>query len=375
MKIVVAGFIVRYPLGGNAWHQLQYVLGLERLGHDVAFVEHAAWDESCFDPVDDVMTSDPTRGLAFLRDVWERHGVRASWCYVDERGGEHNMTRQELEVKCGEADLLINIGNVNWLPEFELCRRRALVDIDPVFTQIGAVGMIDPHEHHDILFTFGENMAGAGAAVPFDAAHWLPTRQPIVLDCWPARPGDPSAAMTSVINWTAYGDHVFEGQTFGQKDRQFEPFFDLPRTVDRPMELALGAPLDVQDRLRCGGWAVVDPMAVSRNTATFQGYLAASSAEFCVAKHGYVISRSGWFSDRSACYLAAGRPVILEDTGFSAVLPCGDGLLPFSSPGDARAAIKAVDSNYDHHCRAAREVAEEYFDSDVILTALLERAT
>jgi hypothetical protein len=176
------------------------------------------------------------------------------------------------------------------------------------------------------------------------------------------------------MNWSAYGEREYEGRVYGQKDREFTPFFSLPNETGQSMEIALNAPTEVRKRLRDGGWRLADPGEVTRDPWTYQDYLRSSRAEFSVAKHAYVRTRCGWFSDRSAGYLAMGRPVIVEDTGFSDFLPCGEGLLAFRSRDEAVEAINLLNGRFAAHCRAARRVAEEYFDARRVLTDLLERS-
>jgi hypothetical protein len=205
-------------------------------------------------------------------------------------------------------------------------------------------------------------------------ARWLPTRQPVVLDLWPVEAPDPSAPFTTVITWSNFGDRTYQGQVYGQRDRQVPPFFSLPRDTGEPMEIAVSPPPAIGTQLTEGGWRLVDPRAVTRDPGTYQRYVGGSRAEFCVARHAYVITRCGWFSDRSSAYLAMARPVILQDTGFSDVLPCGKGLLAFRTPSEARAAIRQLRDGYEAHCRVARAVVEEFFDSRRVLVDLLEQS-
>jgi hypothetical protein len=229
-------------------------------------------------------------------------------------------------------------------------------------------------ERYHKLFTYGENCHLSGCAMPTAGVKWLPTRQPVVLDQWTVSPGDPMAPLTTLINWTAYGATTYQGRIYGQKDMSFEPFIDLPRRAERNMEIALGGPPEVRQRLEAGGWRITDPLAVSRDPWTYQAFIKRSRGEFCVAKHGYVTTRSGWFSDRSASYLAMGRPVVLEDTGFSDWLPCGHGLLAYTDAPGAVRAVHALDEDYPAHCRAARAIAETYFNASVVLGHLLDRS-
>jgi hypothetical protein len=375
LKIVCSGHLVRHPLGGHSWHHLQYLVGFRRLGHEVTFFEDYGWPESCYDPSRDEMTSDPSYGIAYLLKLLRPHGLEDRWCYLAEDGTAYGMPRERLAQLIRECDVYFNLSNINWIPELEACRRMALVDTDPVFTQLGGHGMGGPFSRYHTLFTYGENVHRPGSDMPTGGARWLPTRQPIVPDLWPVEPGYPAAPFTTVMNWSAYGDVEHEGRVYGQKDREFEPFFALPRETGEPMELAVNAPTEVQNRLLAGGWGLADPLEVSRDPWTYQRYLRASRAEFCVAKQGYVSTRCGWFSDRSAGYLASGRPVIVQDTGFSDFLPCGTGLLAYRTKEEAMAAVHRLREDYGEHCRAARAVVEECFDARRVLTEMLERVS
>jgi hypothetical protein len=374
-RILCSGYLVRYPLGGQTWHHLQYLVGFRQLGHEVIFFEHFGWENSCYDPSRDEMTSDPRLGVDYVSNVFRQHGLEGCWCYLAEDGTVHGMTREQLAQVCRDCDVYFNLSNMNWIPELEACRRRALVDTDPVFTQIGSHGLAGPFTRYHTLFTFGENVHRSDCEMPTGGACWLPTRQPVVLELWPVEPGNPSAPFTTVMNWSAYGDHEYEGRVYGQKDREFASFVDLPKVTGQRMEIALaGLPSAQASRLTRGGWRLADPRKLTRTPETYQQYLRLSRAEFSVAKHAYVSTRCGWFSERSSCYLASGRPVIVQDTGFSDFLPCGIGLIAYRTPAEAAAAIKRLGQDYEQHCRAARGLVEEYFDSRFVLTKLLERA-
>jgi hypothetical protein len=345
-----------------------------RLGHEVTFFEDYGWNNSCYDPARNRMTADPGYGISYLRVMLRPYGLDDQWCYLAEDGLAHGMPREQLVQLISECDVYFNLSNINWIPELDRCRRRVLVDTDPVFTQIGAFGMGVPSSRYHKLFTYGENVHRAGCSMPAGGARWLPTRQPVVLDLWPEREADPSKPFTTVMNWSNFGEKRHEGRVYGHKDREFKPFFALPRDVDEPMEMAVNASEDVRAQLKEGGWRLADPRKVSRDPWTFQHYLESSRAEFCVAKHAYVSTRCGWFSDRSSAYLALGRPAVLQDTGFSDFLPCGEGLLAYRTPEQAIKNIKTLGDNYERHCRSARKVVEEYFDAGAVLSNLLEQS-
>ena len=373
LTILCSGHLVRYPLGGHSWHHLQYLVGLKRLGHEVYFFENYGWPGSCYDPETNVRTGDASYGIKYLQGLLRPFGLDQNWCYLAEDGVSYGMSREQLTEVCRDCDAYFNLSNINWIPDLELCRRRILVDTDPVFTQIGGFGMGD-FSRYQVLFTYGENIHQPGCEMPDSGVQWLPTHQPVVLDLWPFETGDPDSTFTSVMNWTNFGAKTYQGKVYGQKDREFEPFFSLPKTVGEPMELAIGVPKDVRRRLIEGGWKLAGPRVVTKDPWTYQQYIRSSRAEFCVAKHGYVSTQCGWFSDRSSAYLAMGRPVVVQDTGFSRFLPSDSGLLPYRTPDEAVQRIREVKQNYSKHCRAARGIAESYFDSDLVLTDLLEKS-
>ncbi|MHB1562125.1 MAG: glycosyltransferase, partial [Isosphaeraceae bacterium] len=216
---------------------------------------------------------------------------------------------------------------------------------------------------------------GGASDVPDDGFPWQATRQPIVLDAWPVTPGPAGGKYTTVMNWSSYPPREYGDRRFGMKNESFSPYTGLPRRTTGPFELALGGGAAPRETLRAAGWSIADPLVATRDPWSYQDYIRRSRGEFAIAKHGYVVSRSAWFSERSACYLASGRPVIVQDTGFSHDLPTGNGVLAFENPDDAIAAVEEVNRRYDHHCRAARDLAIAYFDSRAVLTRLIESAS
>jgi hypothetical protein len=374
MNIVLSGYFIRYPLSGHSWYEVQYLVGLQRLGHRVWYFEDYGWEDSCFDPDRGTMTGDPSYGVDYACTLLAPFGLDENWCYLAEDGAAHGMPRDQLAELLRGCDLYINVGNINWIPELELCRRRALIDADPVFTQIGGHGMGGPPTRYSVHFTRGENVGSPGCEMPTGGIRWVPTRAPVVLDLWPVRPGNPAAPFTTVMNWSAYGDRTHEGRVYGQKDREFEQYMDLPDATGEPMQIALNAPESVKARLRSGGWKLVSPFEATRTPERYQQYLADSRAEFSVAKHAYVTTFSGWFSERSACYLASGRPVLVQDTGYTRWLPSGTGVVPFSTDKEAISGVEDIGARYDEHCRAARAIAEEYFNAERILCRFLEQS-
>jgi len=377
-RIIVTGSIAQYPLGGMTWHYLQYVLGLARLGHDVYYVEDSG--AACYDPALGELTGDCRPSVEYLARVMARFGFAERWAY---RCALRQLwfgladTRRDSVVR--SADLLLNVSGMLDRPwEYRQVRRLAYIDTDPVFNQIklarGPSAFRDQVDAHDVHFSFGETLRGFGPL-----RHvWRPTRQPVVLNEW--RPSAPRRdVFATVMNWTASKNPpVFESRTYGQKDVELLRFIDLPRHVwPVALELAINpgkrrrAPLDL---LRSHGWRVVDPERVCLDLDSYRAYIESARAEWSIAKNGYVEGRPGWFSERSACFLAAGRPVVVQDTGLAGVVPVGQGLLVFTTPDEAAVAIRKVTEEYDRHCRAALDIAHTYFSADNVLRLLVEQA-
>lgn len=378
LRIIVLGYIVRGPIGGMCWHHAQYLAGLQRLGHDVWFFEDSEDYESCYDPRSHQMGTDPAYGLRFTAGLLERLDLASRLAYYDDHHGVWlgPAANDALQVS-STADVLINISGVNpvraWHADIPT---RILIDTDPSFTQLRHV---DPDmraraEAHNAFFTFGENFGRPGCTMPTDGFPWKPTRQPVVPDLWAVEPGPVDGRYTTVMQWESYPPQRYQGVTYGLKSHSFRDFMTFPQRVEPTLELAMGGAAAPLAELRAGGWHVVDAHSVTHDPWAYQSYIQGSRGEFSVAKQAYVSTRSGWFSERSAAYLASGRPVVVQDTGFSDWLPTGEGVIPFEGPDDAALAIEMVEGGYQRQCEAAREIATTHFDAAEILSALLERA-
>jgi len=378
LRIVVLGYLVRGPVGGMAWSALQYMIGLRRLGHEVLFVEDSGdspW--CCYDPARGVVDADPTYGLRYAAEVCARFDLADAWAYWDAHTSRWQGPRaRDAEAFCRSADLALNISGINQLRDWTAAiPRRVFIDSDPAFTQIKHLADESARsaaQAHNAFFTFGGNIGRTGCTVPGDGLPWKPTRQPVVLDLWPVITSPLDAPFTTVMQWESYPEREFNGQRYGTKAASFQPYLDLPRSTAVSLELALGSANAPRDDLRRRGWRVVNPLEVALYPWDFRDYVQKSAGEFGVAKHGYVVARSGWFGERSAAYLASGRPVVIQETGFSDWLPTGEGLFAFSSEGEAIAAIETVRRDPRRHGRAARELAEAHFESGAVLSRLLE---
>lgn len=379
MRIVVLGYIVRGPVGGLAWHHLQYVLGLVRLGHDVRFVEDSDDYPACYDPARHVVDSDPSYGLRFASEAFAGLGIGHLWSYYDAHTSRWlGPDSAHAEEFCRSADMVLNLSGMNPLRDWTcVVPIRALVDTDPVFTQVRH--LTDPiarerAAQHTAFFSYAENIEAGTALIPDDGFAWRATRQPIVLDCWEVSAPVSGARYTTVMQWQSSSPVEFDGIRYGTKSMSFEPYMDLPRRTSAHLEMAVGGADAPREMLRANGWSVRDPLSVAISPRDYKKYISGSRAEFTVANQGYVVSNSGWFSDRSAAYLASGRPVVTQDTGFAGWVPEGAGLISFRTAGEAVEAVATIERNYIHHSAAARRLAEDYFNSAEVLSLLTEQA-
>jgi hypothetical protein len=372
-RIVLGSYMVRYPLGGMMSWVLQYLVGLKQLGHDVYFVEKAGWSESCYDPSKEIMTNDCTFGVGVVNALLKRHSLGDEWCFVDYYGKYHGLERSQIESVFKEADVFIDMGtHGTWHEEASHASARVTIDGDPAFTQIKMIRELDENDlaAYDWYFTTGRNLPAGWSSVPEAGVDWLPIFHPVVTDLF-EHSSAPGTAYTTIMNWQSYERMEFDGVVYGHKDMQFPKFEQLPQLVDPPVEVAVsGAGVPTQ-RLEEIGWSVIDAHRVTASFDVFRHYISSSRGEFGVCKHGYVRSRSGWFSDRSAAYLASGRPVVLEETGFSDHLPCGEGLFAVSSLEEAVMAIEEIENDYGRHSRAARAIAKEHLEATSVLKAAL----
>jgi hypothetical protein len=375
----VAGSLAQRPgNGGHTWALLQYVLGFQRLGWDVLFVDRLE-PEMCHDEAGRPCSLESSVNLSYFVNVVERFGLDGNVALLyDGHRSSVGPARSELLARIGASALVLNV--MGFLTDAELLDAAPLpvfLDIDPGFGQMWRMlGLADLFHGHDRHVTIAENIGRPSCAIPTCGLEWLVTRQPVVLDHWPvvASPGD---RFTSVASWRGPYDPIeYEGTTYGLRAHEFRTFAELPHRTRVPLEVALAIDqADASDLnlLERNGWKLVDPRVVAGDPDAYRRYITGSLGEFSVAKNMYVRSNSGWFSDRSICYLASGRPVVTQDTGLSEHYSTGEGLLVFSTVDEARGALEDVQSAWPRHSRVARSLAEEYFDSSVVLTRLLTR--
>lgn len=381
-KIVLLGMLTKIPVGGVMWLVRQYAVGFERLGYDVYYVEAHGRVPSMF--MEDEHDDATAKAVAFLADQMARNGMDHRWAFhaVHDDGRCYGLSRSELDRLYAEAALIINLhGGTVPLEEHAATGRLVYMGSDPVELELelhrGEQHAIDFLEPHVAFFTWGLNYGNPDCRLPWsERFQFVASPPPVVVDLW--ENGGPNLSrfdFTTVGNWRQPWREVrFQGEVYTwSKHHEFLKILDLPGRVDQTFELALSSYDDTDRRLlESHGWTVRPGLEVSTDPDSYRSYIAASRGELTVAKDQNVRLRTGWFSERSATYLAAGRPVIQQDTGFGNAIPTGRGVFGFSDLDGAVAAVEAVNADYEGNCRAATEVAREFFNYDVVLVDILD---
>lgn len=377
--IVVAGALANKCFnGGAAWTRLSWILGLRNLGFAVHFLEQID-PADCADARGRRADFEKSANLRFFRQALGEHGLTESAALICGDGERvAGAAFEELEDLADRASVLINIsGHLKIDRLLQRFRGRVYLDLDPGFTQFwrfqghGGLGL----EKHHLHFTVGENIGDPRCPIPSLGIQWRPIRQPAPLECWPVAAPAASDRFTTVGSWRGpYGPVVHDGKSYGLKVHEFRRFADLPRRAPARFELALDIhSADEADRARLvkAGWKLADPRKTAGCPSAFRRYVQSSGAEFSVAQAIYVETGSGWFSDRTVRYLASGRPALVQDTGFSRNYPVGQGLLAFRNMAEAVQGVVEIRRNYEAHCRAARKLAEERFDSRIVMNEFM----
>jgi hypothetical protein len=380
-SIAIGGSIAQKPgRGGHTWVFLQYLVGFRQLGWDVVFIDRLE-PEMCRNEAGAPVSLAESWNVRYFCEVMHRYGFDGSYALLCDGGTSTvGLGRREIRERLAASEALINV--MGFVTDEELLASapaRIFLDIDPGFGQMWqALGLHDLFGGYDAYVTIAERIGESDCSIPTCGLPWIATRQPIVLDEWTATPAaDGRAPITSVATWRgAYAPIEYDGRTYGLRAHEFRKFATLPDLARRRFEVALDiGDADSKDveLLRGNGWALIEPREAAGDPWRYRDYIRASAAELMIAKGMYVQSRSGWFSDRSICYLASGKPVIAQDTGFSDTLPTGEGLLAFTTLEQAVDAAHAVGRDRARHAAAARRIAEDYFDSSKVLTALTQR--
>jgi hypothetical protein len=375
--IVVAGALAQKPgQAGHTWQFLQYLLGLRRLGWEVLFLDELETD-MCVDKHGHRCSLEESVNLAYFQSVMNEFGLAESCALLTEGRSVFGVAHDVAVERTRRSALLLNV--MGYLADdviLAAAPRRVFLDTDPGYGQMWReLGLADIFAGHDDHVTIAENIGRADCGIPTAGLSWHTTPQPVFLDAW--RPNGPPASetFTSVGAWRGpYAPIELNGVTYGLRVHEFRKFVDLPQRTGRRFELALDIdPAETSDLalLDANGWDLVDPIDVAHSPAAYRSYLQSSLAELMVSRGIYVQTRSGWFSERSICYLASGRPVLAQDTGLDGLYPLGEGLLAFRTVEEAAAGVKEICGDYPRHSVAARELAEAYFGSDQVLGRLL----
>lgn len=375
---VVVGFIGKLPVAGMALYNLHYIVGLRELGYDVHYVERLNRPNEIYNPNTDSFCDDSAIAIRWLSECLAISGLAAiPWTFIDRDGEFNGVGRTQLVEDIRRADFVLTLADPTWFDELGDCPRRAFLDGDPLFTQAAMLDsdsqMSRATANYPTLFTYCTRMGKPDCTVPLVGRDWIGTRPVVSTSSWEAATPNNDGPITTVMNLGAWGEVKLDGRLYGHKSRELDRLIDLPARSGRELVLALGGP-GSKARFGDAGWVLVDPLEVTGTIDDYRSFIRNSRADLGIAKHAYVASRCGWFSDRSTCYLASGRPVLHQDTGFTDWLSPGEGVLPFSSMDDLLLALDKLDSDYQQHARAARAIAEKHFEARIVIKHMLDEA-
>lgn len=387
LRIIVTGMVGTYPLGGVAWDYFHYLLALAELGHDVYYHE----DTRCWinHPELGYLTDDPSYTVDYFIKFFEQHAphLKEKWHYLHLGEKHFGMTAERFDEVARSADVYLNVSSAGIVPDTlgPHCRK-AIMDTDPGYNQIVMAASpewagdtkwwLDQFRSYDCVLTYAENIWNDDCVIPRLDLDWRPTRCVVTMQPWArGRNRNPpaNAAFTTVMSWRYFkGPLVWNGVSYDAKASEFEKFFALPKRVKVPLAVAVAGHQQPAEKIRDNGWISVDAKAASLTPQNYVDFIWDSLGEWSIAKNCYVGTRSGWFSCRTACYLAAGRPAVVQDTAWSRFIPSGEGLIAFDTMDEAVAGIEAILSDPMKHRRAAYDIAREYLAPDRVLPPMIE---
>ena len=384
LRIVVTGLVGAYPVGGVAWDYLQYPIGLARLGHDVVYHEDTwIWP---YHPIENRPVETATYSVDYISRFFRNYAPELShrWHYRHLNTESFGMSERAFRDFARSADLCLNVSAANPLPA-DLGPKcvKAFLDTDPGYNQIvlserpqwssNVDRWVAEFARYDRYLTYAENINASDCLVPRLGVDWITTRMPIVIPLWGDLPAAPRGApWSTVMTWNGFrGPLIYDGHEYGSKGVEFAKIMSLPKRISHPLTVALGGAAPVQELLQ-QGWTAVDAPKVTVTPESYRAFIADSRGEVSTAKNVYVAMKTGWFSCRTACYLAAGRPAVVQDTGFSKTIPLGQGLFAFDTLEQAASGIDTVERDYRSHAEAARDLAADQFGSDKVLTRMLD---
>jgi len=391
LKIIVAGMTGLFPVGGVAWDYLQYVIGFSQLGHEVYYYEDTwSWP---YHPVEKQNTAKAEYSVQFIKNYFERYSpeLKDHWHYWHLHENTYGIEKSKFDDVVRSADLFLNVSGASFIPE-NLSRDciKVFLDTDPGYNQIMLSERLSWSENierwcksvedHDQHFTYAENILNDECLVPRLKFKWKTTRMPVVMNLWNNNDNesvnrkDPRD-WTTVMTWNAFkGKLVYQGKEYKSKGSEFKKFMSLPKVCPVSLKVAVGGKNVPLSTLKENGWGVVDGPGTTVTPEKYREFIFSSRGEFSIAKNVYVAMRTGWFSCRSVCYMAAGRPVVVQDTGFSRFIPTGNGVLAFTTLAEAVECVKRVETAYAKHSAAAREIADSFFNTKTVLKDLLRKA-
>ncbi len=379
-RVVVLGLMGQYPLGGMAWQVLHHVIGFRRLGIETYYVEDSGAPP--YSPLEQSIVDTSRENVRFLRETFRRHGLADAWAYYDSLTKRwHGMQGQRVDELMEHADAIVNLCGAS-RPDPEKKRRGCVVYIetDPILEQVkyagGDAATGEFLRAHDVHFTYGWNIGTRACRVPAGDIAWRKTHPPVLVDLWESPP-KPRGDWRTIATYRNKGkDVVIDGETYyWSKHPNFDRVMDLPSKTKERLEVALVAPTDeLRERFTSHGWRLEDPYRISHGAGVYRRYIQGAKGEFSVEKDDQTRLKVGWFSDRSVCFLGAGRPCVLQDTGFGTRVPTGTGLIAWSDPQEAAEGLERVGRDYARHAKAALAIAREHFDTSVLLPPILEAA-
>lgn len=374
--IIVNAYMIQYPLGAMMSWTYQYLTGIKKLGHNVFFIEKSPGKDSCFNPVENTMSDNSLYGINEVVALLKQADLANNWCFLDYHGNYFGMSKQQLQTVFEKADLYIDMaGGYGWEEERRLAKQTVVIDGEPGFRQIKRAKDLEeniPYPQFDHYYSVGYNVGRPGNLIPTGGITWKHIDDPVNTELFPVVPPPANASITTLMNWQSHGPVEYLGKTYGQKDMEFVKFIGLPENCNGTFELAVSGRNTPTELLISKGWNVIRAHDTTLSYSIFLDYIRRSKAEFAVCKNVFVALNTGAFSDRSAAYLASGRPVIMQDTGFSDHLPCGKGLFAVNNLEQAIAAIENVNLDWDYQSKAARKIALEFLDSNVVLNKFFQ---
>lgn len=375
-RIIVNATMIRFPMGGmNQWI-LTWLVGFHRLGHEVYLVENSGWENACFDVHKGIMTDDCAYGISTVQPLLERYGLGQNWCFIDQAGTHHGLSRARLDELFRTADAFIDFEWGDFFDRAADIPVRVFMDGEPGWFQVKLACKLDAGESlrsYDHFFTTGLSMGTESCSSLTVGIQWKHTRSPVLIDDAPPDPSHHDDRFTTIMDWRSNKPVRYQGRSYGQKDIEFEKFMDLPRHVSCAMEVAVSGRSVPKERLAQNGWLVRPANEVTRTVDSYRKYIMQSMGEFSVAKNAFVETQSGWLGDREGVYLSYGKPVVVQETGLPKHFPCGRGLLSVRNVEEAAGAIAEIRADYRRHSLAARKIAEEYLSPEKVVGDFLHK--